>query len=104
MWSPHRALLRAREAALEPLSDEFQNVSVDTSGQKNIETIKSKTDHLVEIKRQYEFIRDLFPVWPLNTIALRSLLATSILPAVSTLFSGLIADLWTVISAKLSKS
>jgi hypothetical protein len=33
MWSPHRALLRAREAALEPLSDEFQNVSVDTSGQ-----------------------------------------------------------------------
>lgn len=104
MWSPHQALLRARESALKPLSDEYQRVAMAEAGQKNIDAVKSKTDHLVEIKRQYELIRDLFPVWPLNTISLRNLLATSILPAVSTLFSGWISDLWTAIGTRLGKS
>lgn len=103
MWSPHRALLRAREAALKPLSDEYQRVAMTNSDGQDLEAVKAKTDHLVEIKRQYELIRDLFPVWPLNTFSLRNLLATSILPAVSTLFSGLISDLWTAIGARLSR-
>jgi hypothetical protein len=103
MWSPHRALLRAREDALNPLADEYQRISMQGvySGKRNIEAIKSKTDHLVEIKRQYELIRDLFPIWPLDTRSLRNLLATSILPVVSTLFSGFISGLWNTISQAL---
>ena len=96
MWAPHRAMLRAREEALKPLAEEYQKVSAQRirSGKGSVEAIKSKTDHLLEIKRQYELIRDSFPVWPLDTRSLRSLLATSIIPAVSTLFSGFISDLW----------
>lgn len=99
MWSPHRALIRARETALKPLADEYQRTSTQAirSKKNSVEALKSKTDHLVEIKRQYELIRDSFPIWPLDTRSLRNLLATSILPAVSTLFSGLISGLWKTI-------
>jgi hypothetical protein len=100
MWSPHRALLRAREDALKPLADEYQRASMQEirSGKRNVDAIRSKTDQLVEIKRQYELIRDSFPIWTLDVGSLRSLLATSILPAVSTLFSGYISSLWKAIS------
>jgi hypothetical protein len=96
MWAPHRALIRAREDALKPLADEYRQVSLQEihSKKKNIDAIKSKTDHLIEIKRQYQLIEETFPVWPLDTRSLRGLLATSILPAVSTLFSGFISNLW----------
>lgn len=99
MWSPHQALIRARETALKPLADEYQRASAQAirSKKNSVETLKSKTDHLVEIKRQYELIRDSFPIWPLDTRSLRNLLATSILPAVSTLFSGFISGLWKTI-------
>jgi hypothetical protein len=100
MWSPHRALLRAREDALKPLADEFQRASTPGKPSRNInvDAIKSKTDQLVEIKRQYELIRDSFPIWPLEIGSLRSLLATSILPAVSTLLSGYLSSLWKIIN------
>jgi len=103
MWSPHGALLRAREEALKPLADEYQRISMQsiTAGKRNIVAIKSKTDHLVEIKKQYELIRDLFPIWTLDTRSLRNLVATSILPAISTLFSGFISGLWNTISQAL---
>jgi hypothetical protein len=99
MWSPHRALLWAREDALKPLADEYQQAFAQgkPSRRINVDAIKSKTDQLVEIKRQYELIRDSFPIWPLDISSLRSLLATSILPAVSTLFSGYISSLWKAI-------
>ncbi len=96
LWSPHRALIKAREDALKPLAEEYQQVSMQDlhSKKKNVDAIKSKTDHLIEIKRQYQLIEETFPVWPLDIRSLHSLLATSVLPAVSTLFSGFISDLW----------
>jgi hypothetical protein len=105
LWSPHRALIRAREDALKPLADEYRQVSLQDirSGKKNVDAIKSKTDHLVEIKRQYQLIEETFPVWPLDTRSLRGLLATSILPAVSTLFSGFISNLWKTLVEVIKK-
>lgn len=96
MWSPHRALIRARDDALKPLADEYQRTARQEipAGKKNLAAIKAKTDHLMEIKRQYELVRGLYPVWPLDTSSLRNLLATSILPAITTLFSGVISNLW----------
>ena len=105
LWSPHRALIKAREDALKPLAEEYQQVSMQDihSKKKNVDAIKSKTDHLIEIKRQYQLIEETFPVWPLDIRSLRSLLATSVLPAVSTLFSGFISDLWKSLVEVLNK-
>lgn len=103
MWSPHRALVRAREDALRPLAEEFQRVSTGQipTGRGNVEAIKARTDHLVEIQRQYDLIKDTFPVWPLHIGALRGLVATAVLPGVSTLLSGLISQLWSTIAQAL---
>lgn len=100
MWSPHQALIRARYDALKPLANEYQRASIQgiRFRKRNVEAIKSKTDHLVEIRRQYELIQDSFPIWPLDTRSLRNLLATSILPAISTLFSGFVSGLWKTVS------
>lgn len=104
LWSPHQALLRARKEALQPLADEYKRTSDQqiTPDQKKAEAIKAKTDHLVEIKRQYELIRDSFPSWPLDTHSLRNLIVTSFLPAFSALFSGLLSTLWDKITSLFS--
>jgi len=103
MWAPHRALMTAREDFLRPLAEEYQKASTEgiLSKKRSISVIKSQTDYLLEIKRQYDLIKDTYPAWPLNVSSLRSLLATSILPVVSTLFSGLISGLWKTISGLL---
>lgn len=105
MWSPHQTLLRSREEALRPLADEYQRTFLQKirPTKRTAEAIKSKTEHLVEIKRQYELIRDSFPIWPLDTRSLRNLLVTSILPAVSTLFPGFISGVWKTITELIGK-
>lgn len=103
MWSPHRAMLRAREDALKPLANEYERAFSQERQHRKIkaDALKSKTDHLVEIKRQYELIHDSFPLWPLRVGSLRSLLATSVLPAVSTLLSSYITNLWKLLGELL---
>lgn len=96
LWSPHKALLRARDEILHPLADEFQLESSKQipKGKSKARSLKSKTDRLYEIKRQYELIRESFPVWPLDTKSLRNLVTTSILPLITTVFSGPAQKLW----------
>lgn len=100
LWVPHQALLDAREQALLPLADEFK---LAITGDKSLsgestEIIRLKTERLIEIKKQYDLIQSTFPVWPLEVKPLRNLLATSILPAVSSLLSGPILELWKIIN------
>jgi hypothetical protein len=92
LWLPHRALLEAREEALKPLADEFLHAmsQAEPSHEDDAQAIKAKTERLAEIKRQYEFLRDTFPTWPLQNNALNRLVATSGLPLISSLVSGLI--------------
>lgn len=95
LWAPHQALLEAREDALKPLADEYLRASneVRPGIEESAEDIKAKTDRLVEIKRQYELIRDTFPTWPLPDRTIKNLVATSSLPALSPLLTGLLGSL-----------
>jgi len=103
LWSPHKALLHARDEILKPLADEFQRESSESIplGKNKARALKSKTDRLYEIKRQYELIRESFPEWPLDTNSLRNLVTTSILPLITTVFSGPLNRLWEAIIAFL---
>jgi hypothetical protein len=85
--SPHRAMREARDATLQPLADEFQRAIAQAvpSAQDDAAAIKASTDRLAEIKRRYELLRDSFPVWPMRTQPLRSLVATAVLPLISSL-------------------
>jgi hypothetical protein len=85
--SPHRAMKEARDAALQPLADEFQRAIAQAvpSAQDDAAAIKAGTDRLAELKRRYEFLRDSFPVWPMRTQPLRSLVGTAVLPLISSL-------------------
>jgi hypothetical protein len=103
LWFPHQAMLDARERVLQPLAYEFKLVSAQGISLKSetTEAIVARTERLTEIKRQYELIRDTFPVWPLQVQPLRSLLATSFLPAITSLLSKPIIQLWETIAAVL---
>ena len=85
--SPHRAMKEARDATLQPLADEFQRAIAQAvpSAQDDAAAIKADTDRLSEIKRRYELLRDSFPIWPIRIQLLRSLVATAVLPLISSL-------------------
>jgi len=85
--SPHRAMKEARDATLQPLADEFQRAIAQAvpSAQDDAAAIKAGTDRLAELKRRYEFLRDSFPVWPMRIQPLRNLVATAVLPLISSL-------------------
>ena len=85
--SPHRAMREARDATLQPLADEFQRAIAQAvpSAQDDAAAIKADTDRLAELKRRYELLRDSFPIWPIRIQLLRSLIATAILPLISSL-------------------
>lgn len=96
LWSPHRAMVAARDEALSPLAAEFLR-SIPTAASsvhEDAETIKANTDRIVEIKRQYELLAETFPVWPIRTAALNRLVVTSLLPLVSSLLASLIPSIW----------
>ena len=61
--------------------------------EESAEAIKAKTERLVEIKRQYDLVRDTYPVWPLPDQTLKRLVATASLPALSPFLSGLVVRL-----------
>jgi hypothetical protein len=80
---PHRVMLKARDAALRPLADQFQQALVEImpSPNDNAEVIKAGTDRLSELKHRYDLMRDLFPTWPLEIQEFGRLVATLSLPA-----------------------
>ena len=92
LWVPHRAMQEARDQVLLPLADEFQQAVQRSmpSAQDDAASVKAGTDKLDEIKRRYDLLQDGFPTFPVGIILSRSLIATSLLPALLTLISGLI--------------
>ena len=90
LWLPHRAMVEARDEILHRLADEFRQTMCGSfpSRTDTAEAIKTKTDRLEEVQRQYKLISETFPIWPLRTHALRSLVGTSVLPLISSLVSG----------------
>ena len=95
LWAPHQALLDVRQEALQPLADEYMHAAAQAmpASGESAEDIKAKTERLVEIKRQYELVRDTFPIWPLPDQTLKRLVTVSSLPALSPLLTGLVIRL-----------
>lgn len=95
LWAPHLALLDARQDVLLPLAEEYLHAAAQAmpAPGESAEDIKAKTERLVEIKRQYELVRDTFPIWPLPDQTLKRLVAVSSLPALSPLITGLVVRL-----------
>jgi hypothetical protein len=95
LWAPHQALLEARQEAMLPLATEYLRATEQALPvlEESAEAIKAKTERLVEIKRQYDLVRDTYPVWPLPDQTLKRLVATASLPALSPFLSGLVVRL-----------
>jgi|GEM_PF-4953918 hypothetical protein len=92
LWTPHRAMLEARDQVLRPLADEFQQAiqrSMPTA-QDDAASLKTGTARLDEIKQRYELLHKAFPTFPVRTFVSSSLIVTSILPALSALLSSLV--------------
>ncbi len=89
LWAPHQALLKARQRLLRPLADEFKtSLAYSTKSLKTTDkgddaaSLKSQVDRLMEIKRQYDFLQDAFPTWPLPNRTVKNLIATASLPTI----------------------
>jgi hypothetical protein len=95
LWEPRRAMLTAREESLRPWADEFKRSIPEAvpSSQDDTDKIKANTERLAEIKRQYELLQETYPVWPIRAPALNRLLATSLLPLITSLLSSLVPNI-----------
>lgn len=95
LWGPHRAMLAMRDESLKPWADEFQRSIPEAvpSAQDDAGKIKATTDRLAEIKRQYELLKESYPVWPIQTPALNRLVATSLLPLITSLLSSFVPNI-----------
>jgi hypothetical protein len=92
LWTPHQAMLEARDQVLRPLADEFQQAiqrSMPTA-QDDAAGVKAGTERLDEIKQRYELLHEAFPTFPVRTFVSSSLIVTSVLPALSALLSSLV--------------
>ena len=110
LFAPHRAMLSARERAMQPIALTFEKVRLDgipesatsereaTSGQSGTTAadaggaLKSTSDWLDELKRRREQLADAYPAWPLRLVELRALWATALLPVITAVV-GAVSDL-----------
>lgn len=101
---PHLLMLKARNAALKPLVDEFQAITEHPQAIANAETasILADNDRLTAIKTRYSLIWDTFPTWPLELNQARRLVATLSIPALISFLPYMI-DLINFIAQRLPK-
>lgn len=89
---PHRAMVRARDTVVDPLSRTFEAfvekvrpVAGDTA-----EQISSKNQQLSQIKLQVETLQKAYPVWPIETLRLRQVAITALLPIIIPVVTAII--------------
>jgi hypothetical protein len=86
---PHRLMVSAREEALQPLAEEFQQALIQSmsSTERDTRAVVAGARRLAALKQQYELVCDTFPTWPVEISALRRLVVTVIFPFLSLLAS-----------------
>jgi hypothetical protein len=89
---PHRVMVSAREEALQPLADEFQQTFMQSlsSTPRDTRAVVVGTRRLAALKQQYDLVRDTFPTWPVEISAVSRLVVTVILPLILPLLASLI--------------
>lgn len=107
LLAPHRAMLLARERAIEPVSLAFNEASLDgiaklsgdgpskasgdseaSTGHDPVAAVRARSDWLDELKRRREQLADAYPAWPLRLVELRAIWATALLPSVTAAVSA----------------
>ena len=88
---PHRVMLQARKAILQPLTEEYEKVISETRFAASDDTAKimAGTERLSALTQRYESLRDSFPVWPLEIMQMRQLLIAFILPILIAFISAI---------------
>ncbi|WP_338257071.1 hypothetical protein [Dictyobacter halimunensis] len=79
---PHRMMVKARDEELHPLAIEYQQALMRSLSAKTQDTqgIEAEVQHLETLKKRYDLIYNSFPVWPLKTRTLSSVVATIVIP------------------------
>jgi hypothetical protein len=97
---PHQAMVKARDAELQPLVDEFQQALKETtpSAKDDAKIIDAGIERLSALKRRYEFLCSIFPTWPLELREMHQLIVALSLPALIPLVFPYLKDLFTFIS------
>jgi hypothetical protein len=98
-YAPHEAMLRARVAAVAPLSRAFEKAQLEgledaVAGQDPVASLRAGSDRLAELERRRELIVKAYPAWPLRLAEIRAVWATAFLPVVTaivTAVAGIVA-------------
>ncbi len=91
---PHRVMVNARDEALQPLSDEFQQALMQSLSSTERETgaMVARTRRLAVLKQHYDLVHDTFPTWPVEFSTLNRLVVTVIFPLILPLIASLITS------------
>ena len=83
LFLPHQVMVKARDEALLPLTDQFQQSVMQAmpSAADDTTTIVAGTSRLSALKERYDLVQETFPTWPLEVRELRRVVATGSLPA-----------------------
>ncbi len=97
LYLPHRVMVKARDEALLPLTEEFRQTFQQTMPSVGDDTasIVAGTSRLAALKQRYDLVQETFPTWPVEVQDLRRLVATGSLPALLPLLLPLVPPLIT---------
>lgn len=89
---PHHVMLQARNEHLQPLTEEYERVLLETRPAADEETtqIVAGTARLSALKQRYELVRDTFPAWPIQIVEMRRLAVALLLPVLISLLPALL--------------
>jgi hypothetical protein len=95
-YAPHRAMLQARTAALEPLSRAFEaeegrSLARPPNAKDPIADLRVTSDRMAELARRRDLLVAAYPGWPLRLVELRAVWATAFLPLVTAVITALAA-------------
>jgi hypothetical protein len=88
---PHQIMLKARNAVLQPLTDEYNKIikEKETIASDVTKEIVARTERLAALTQRYELCHKTFPIWPLEIAQMRQVLLAFILPALIGLISAI---------------
>ena len=88
---PHHIMIQARNEHLKPITEEYEQVLMETRPAGDEETVQivAGTERLSALKQRYELVRDTFPTWPLQIVEMRRLTVALFLPAIISLLPAL---------------
>ncbi|GHO92012.1 hypothetical protein KSF_020600 [Reticulibacter mediterranei] len=88
---PHQVMVRARNQQLQPLTEEYERMLVETrpTADEEAAQIVAGTERLAALKQRYELVQETFPIWPVQVVEMRRLAVAWLLPALMALLPSI---------------